>query len=496
MTALGKLFRTTVFKLSLVYLIMFALGASAVIGWVAWSVRHLIDQQITAAIEAEITGLSEQYTQGGVRRLVFIIDRRTRQPNSSLYLLTNFQGLAITGNVAALPPNVLDKAGATETLYQRHGETTMHRTAMARIFILPAGFRLLVGRDLADRETLRQVMGRALFTSLFWLIVIGTLGGLFVARRVLRRVDAMNDSAQTIMFGNLEGRLPVSGSNDELDRLAQNLNAMIARINELMVGMREVSDNIAHDLKTPLTRLRSGAEQALRTAGTKAEYQSAMEKVIEESDHLIRIFNALLMIARAEAGSEREGMKAFDVSAMAHDIVELYEPVAEDSGVQLKLDALSGHIGFGNRELVGQALSNLLDNALKYGITPQNEKPVEASQRDNSPTDISDAALQPVASTSIEIRVVVRRIGKTIEIEVADKGRGIPDADRGRVLGRFVRLEDSRSMPGSGLGLSLAAAVARLHNGALTLRDNDPGLRVILSLPSTEPIARSEIAEK
>ncbi|MGE3246516.1 MAG: HAMP domain-containing protein, partial [Beijerinckiaceae bacterium] len=216
------------------------------------------------AIEAEINGLSEQYAQGGIRRLVFVVDRRTRQPNASLYLVTNFQGLSITGNVAALPAGVLDKPGVTETLYQRHGEETMQRTAMARIFVLTGGFRLLVGRDLGDRETLYKVMGRALLTSLLWLIVIGTLCGLFVARRVLHRVDAMNESARTIMMGDLEGRLPVAGSNDELDRLAVNLNAMIARIGELIAGMRDVSDNIAHDLKTPLTRLRSRAEQTLR----------------------------------------------------------------------------------------------------------------------------------------------------------------------------------------------------------------------------------------
>jgi signal transduction histidine kinase len=489
---LGKLFRTTVFKLSLVYLVIFALGASAVIGWVAWSVRHLVDQQIGVAIKAEINGLSEQYAQGGISRLVFIVDRRTRQPNASLYLVTNFQGLAITGNVAALPPNVLDKPGVRETLYQRHGEATMHRMAMARIFVLPGGFRLLVGRDLGDRETLYQVMGRALLTSLFWLIVIGMLGGLFVARRVLQRVDAMNDSARTIMLGNLEGRLPINGSNDELDRLAQNLNAMIARINDLMVGMRDVSDNIAHDLKTPLTRLRSHAERTLATARSTSEYQGALEKVIEESDQLIKIFNALLMIARVETGTEREGLKPFDAGEIARDLAEMYEPVADDAGFDLVVDAGQNLIVHGSRELVGQVVANLLDNAIKYGVPA---KTVEAADDSRKTPAMAGAGSQeepalrpqfdlPANANRPRLTISVQRHGGDIEIAVADNGPGIPEADRERVLDRFVRLEWSRSKPGSGLGLSLAAAVARLHNGKLKLEDNHPGLRVTLVLPA------------
>ncbi|MBM3609031.1 MAG: HAMP domain-containing protein, partial [Alphaproteobacteria bacterium] len=329
MTALAKLFRTTAFKLSLVYLAIFAIGSSLVIGWTAWNVRRLVEQQIRTAIEAEIKGLSEQYAQGGVRRLVFVVDRRTRQPGASLYLVTNFQGLRIAGNVAALPPGVLDNPGAAETAYQRDDSQSMDRHALARIFVLPGGFRLLVGRDLEDRDTIYSVMGRALITSLMLLIVFGTLGGLFVARRVLRRVDAMNASAQTIMHGDFSGRLPVAGSNDELDRLAVNLNSMIERIAGLMDGLKQVSDNIAHDLKTPLTRLRARAEQALRTAENEADHRAALEKVIEESDNLLRIFNALLMIARAEAGSASAPMENFDMVPVIRDVVEMYEPVAE-----------------------------------------------------------------------------------------------------------------------------------------------------------------------
>lgn len=459
MTALGKLFRTTAFKLSLAYLVVFAILSGIVMTWVAWDMRRVMNDQVEATIEAEIKGLSDLYRQGGVRRLVDIIDRRSRQPGASLYLVANFQGQPIAGNILDLPPEALRAPGLRETTYERVGEPGLQRRALVRIFVLPGGFRLLVGRDLEDRETIARIFGWALVTSLFWITIIGMFGGLFVARRVLRRVDAMNESAQTIMEGNLATRLPVGRSNDELDRLATNLNSMLERIQELMAGLREVSDNIAHDLKTPLTRLRNHAEQALRTPGSPEEYRAALEKMIDESDNLIGIFNALLMIARLEAGAEPATRAPFDAGEAAKDVAELYEPLAEEAGFKLAIDSDPSCIVSGNRELVGQALSNLVDNALKYG----------------APREGAGAR---------EIAIEVRRQKSAVELSVSDRGPGIPEADRERVLGRFVRLENSRSQPGSGLGLSLAGAVARLHNGELRIEDNAPGLRVTIVIPA------------
>ncbi len=467
MTALGKLFRTTAFKLSIGYLVIFAIGAGVVTTWVSWNVRRLIDEQIGATVEAEINGLSEQYAQGGVRRLVDVVERRVRQPGASLYLVTNFQGQALAGNIKSLPPDVLRQPGVRETIYEPAGEQGVERTALARIFLLPGGFRLLVGRDLGDRETLRDVMGRALLVSLFWLIAIGTLGGLFMAQRVLRRVDAINASVRTIMDGDLSRRLPLAGANDELDRLADNLNAMLDRIQDLMTGVREVSDNIAHDLKTPLTRLRNRAEEALRTVRDADECRIALEKMMEEADHLIRVFNALLTIARLEAGGERRDDVVFDLADIARDVAELYEPVAEEAGLALELDAQGATLVRGSRELVGQALANLVDNAIKHGAPP-------------SP---GAAAL---------VRVELRRRGSDVSLAVGDHGPGVPESERERVLGRFVRLEGARSRPGSGLGLSLVAAVARLHDGAVTLEDNRPGLRVVLRLPAAPETKKAD----
>ena len=256
----------------------------------ALNTRRLITEQITDTVNAEITGLSEQYRLGGIRRLVIVVDARARRPGSSLYLVTTFNGDALAGNVTALSPGILDNPGWTETGYRRLDEAESQarpahprhpeHLALVRVFQLPGGFRLLVGRDLEERERIYHIVLAAGRWSVAIVIVLGLAGGLFVTRRVLRRVDAMTETTKSIMEGDLGERLPVAGTGDELDRLAENLNAMLERIEALMRGMKEVSDNIAHDLKTPLTRLRNRAEDALRTGKSEAEYRAALEATI------------------------------------------------------------------------------------------------------------------------------------------------------------------------------------------------------------------------
>jgi len=466
MTALGKLLRTTAFKLTLVYLTIFALFAAFLLAYFAWNTRRLITEQITQTVDAEITGLAEQYRQGGIRRLVLIVDARSRRPGSSLYLVTAPAGEGLAGNVGSLPAGILNTPGWSETAYRRLDDPDgSEHHALVRVFQLPAGFRLLVGRDLEERERLYDIVLAAGRWSVAIVLVLGLAGGLFVTRRVLKRVDAMTATTRKIMEGDLTGRLPVAGTGDELDRLAGNLNDMLERIEALMRGLKEMSDNIAHDLKTPLTRLRNRCEEALRLAEDESQYRLALESTIEESEALIATFNALLMIARAESGQARDGMADVDAAEIARGVGELYEPLADQKGMQLRVEAPGTVPVHGNRELISQALANLVDNAIKYGAP-----------------DRADM-------NGVEPEIVIKAVpdGERILLAVEDAGRGIPEIDRSRAVQRFVRLEQSRSQPGSGLGLSLASAVARLHGGELKLEDNKPGLRTVISLPRGQP---------
>jgi signal transduction histidine kinase len=467
-TALGKLVRSTAFRLTLVYLLIFVLYAAALLAYFALNTGRLITEQITATVETEIAVLTEQYTVGGLRRLVLILENRSLRPGSSLYLVTTPTGQALAGNVGSLAPGVIDRTGWSETVYRRLDEQdTAEHSALVRVVQLSGGFRLLVGRDLEERGRMREIITAAARGSVALVVVLGLAGGFFVTRRVLRRFDAMTATTQRIMAGDLSERLPVAGTGDELDRLASNLNDMLDRIEALMLGLKEVSDNIAHDLKTPLTRLRNRCEEALRLAEDESQYRAALETTIEESDALISTFNALLMIARAESGQARDNMSDFDAAEIARGVGDLYEPLADDKGLVLKVEAPGSAPVRGNRELVSQALANLVDNAIKYG------------RRDGGGANGADA----------DIVVKAMGEGDRILLTVADAGPGIPEADRSRAVERFVRLEQSRSKPGSGLGLSLASAVARLHGGELKLEDNHPGLRTVISLPRAPSVA-------
>jgi len=475
MTALGKLLRTTAFKLSLVYLTVFAVFAAFLIGYFAWTTSRLITQQITETIDAEINGLSEVFSQGGIRRLVLLVDARSRRPGSNLYLVTTPAGEGLAGNVGSLQPGVLERNELSQTSYRRldEAEDAEHH-AFVRVVRLPGGFRLLVGRDLEERERLYDIIFAAARWSVAVVVVLGLVGGFFVTRRVLKRIDAMSGTTRRIMEGDLAGRLPIAGTGDELDRLAENLNAMLERIEALMHGLKEVSDNIAHDLRTPLTRLRNRAEEALRTPKDESDYRTALENVLEESDGLIRTFNALLMIARAESGESGENVTVFDAADIVHDVVELYEPLADEKGLMLEIKTDGSAPIKGNRELISQALANLVDNAIKYAVPKLPAPALAPSAGDLDAAPIRDVATTIVVGTSTK--------GDRVLLSVADAGPGIPAGQRGRVVERFVRLEQSRSEPGAGLGLSLAAAVARLHHGELKLEDNAPGLKAILVL--------------
>lgn len=456
MRASLKLLRTSTFRLAALYLLLFALSVSALLGYVYWNTAVLLERQTDDTIRAEVQALADQYRFRGLRGIIDTIERRSRDDRGSLYLLTDAAGIRIAGNLDFLPP----QAGSDDQWIEfplevaRGGRPERH---VARAFHadLAGDFDLIVGRDV---DALRQFAGIMRVTLLYALaiaLVLGLGGGLLMSRNFLRRVDAITAASRTIMAGDMGGRMPVSGSGDELDRLALALNQMLDQIERLMAGMREVSSNVAHDLKTPLTRIKAMVEAALRS-GQPDAYHAALEKTVDESDRLLQTFNALLSIARAEAGQARSGLEAADASAIIADVAELYEPMVEEQGGSLQLNTGTGLRVRADRQLLAQAISNLIDNALKYGAR-EGEGP------------------------QITVRGYIEA-GKVV-IAVGDRGEGIAPSDRGRVTERFVRLESSRSRPGNGLGLSLVSGVMKLHDGVLVLDDNRPGLLAKLELP-------------
>lgn len=462
MHSFWQLWRTTTFRLTALLVAMFVVFAIAILGYIAYQTSIMIQRQQLQAIDTEIEQLNRQYQRLGTRGLVVALQRSATRPGPGIYYVSDPAGQAIAGNVQSIPIYVLENPGTHTFNYDRgegfnEDDPRTNGVALVKSFLLPSGFRLVVGRDIVERRSYAAVIFQAFGWGVLWIIILSVIVGVISARSVLRRVDAVSDTARKIMSGSMSERIPVTKRNDEFDGLATNLNAMLERIEQLMQGLKEVTDNVAHDLKTPLTRLRNKVEGALKD-GTKPERQrEALETTIEECDQLIRTFNALLLIARVEAGSPSSAFIDIDLAEVVADIVELYEPVAEDSGIIISTELAAPQKFSGNRELIGQALVNLVENAIKYAKGAKNDPAITISLRTENATTI---------------------------IEVADNGAGIPVEDRTRVLERFVRLEKSRSEPGSGLGLSLVAAVARLHKGEIEILDNGPGALIRLSLPT------------
>jgi signal transduction histidine kinase len=463
-TRLTRFTRTTAFKLSLLYIAVFTVMSGVLLFYIADNTDNLMSEQVVQSVDSELKTLADVYVRGGVRDLVETIDRRSRHPDASLYLLVDFAGNALVGNIARLPTTVLEEAdgGLRRVRYTRLGQDAedVERQAMVRTFELRGGFRLLVGRDLGDQLRFSNLLANALRLWLVVVVVMAAITWLFVSRRVMKRIDEISATSRTIMQGELSGRLPVAGNDDEFDRLAINLNTMLDRIELLMQSMKDVTDNIAHDLKTPLTRLQTRIENALREAKGEEGYRGALEATLEESDQLLRIFNALLRIARVESMAPASVMEPTDLNKLVAEVAELYEPLVEDEGGKLETDLPEGLKADCNRDLISQVLVNLIENALKYGRPETGD---------------------------LLIRLGGREEDGRIVLSVTDNGPGIPEKDQDRVKERFVRLEESRSEPGTGLGLSLVKAVARLHGGDLRFMNEDPGLSARIDLKPVKP---------
>ncbi|MGX1258031.1 signal transduction histidine kinase [Sinorhizobium fredii] len=333
MSKFGVLFRTTAVRLSALYLVLFSLCAVFLVFYVTGMSERFLQQQTREAIAVEASQIEEIYERAGVNGLLRSLERRARQPGANLYVIAGPSGEILAGNVAGLEPGLLDDEGWTSEPFRYQRFTDENRAdnhvALAQVLVLDNGLRILVGRDLQEPEKFRVLVRQALVVAL-GIMGLGALVIWFgIGRNALRRIDRMSEASTKIMGGDLSQRLPTSGSGDEFDRLSESLNAMLGRIEKLNEGLKQVSDNIAHDLKTPLTRLRNKAEAALASK-EGGNQNGALEEIIGESDQLIRTFNALLMISRVEAGSAVAEMSEVDLSGIVGDCAELYEPVAEE----------------------------------------------------------------------------------------------------------------------------------------------------------------------
>ena len=444
--------RSIAWRIAVGYAVLFGFSVLALLVFIYVSTEGFMTRQMEAVIEAEVQGLAERYRVGGVRGLRALLrDRVQRNPaSSSIYLLADPNFRVLAGNLSNWPQAVrgADPWVEFELFTTDAADGREAHRARARHFQLRRGFHLLVGRNLRDYEAMRSAIVR----NVAW--GIGVAGILAVAiawwlrRSVTTRIESINRTARRIMEGELSQRIESRGSGDEFDELVANLNGMLARIETLMEDVRRVSDNVAHDLRTPLGRLRTRLEQ-LRDACGDSSSAPIAEDALREADQMLATFNALLRIARIETGQRRHAFERVDVAAIGDDVADLYAPIAESRDITFRHSGIAAPVE-GDADLLFQSLANLLDNAMKY--TPQGGSvTLHVTSDDDSAT-----------------------------VVVADSGPGVPPEEREAVLRRFYRLEPARSTPGSGLGLSLVAAVAQLHEAELTLEDNAPGLVVRL----------------
>jgi len=447
-----RLLRTTTFRVALLYLCLFLGSVGVILGVVYRSTAGFVESQLHEAIGEDIGALREQFDRRGLPGLIDAVRVRSAAPHTnSIYLVMAPGGVALAGNLSGWPGGAPDEQGWLHfTVADTGGPSGGPATARAVSFALPGGLRLLVGRDMSELDSVR----RQIVSSLGWIFAVtaalGVAGGVLLSRSVLHRIEAINRTTRRIIDGDLSGRVARSGDGDEIDRLAGNLNAMLDRIEGLMAGLRQVTENIAHDLRTPLTRLRTRIELTLLREDEEPEaYRAALQDALAEADRLLSIFTALLSIAQVESRAQREDFRPVDLAEVAETAADLYEPLAEEKGLSFTTEIRERPVVQGNAPLLAQAVANLLDNAVKY--TPAGG------------------------------RVVLTVEGN--RVTVADSGPGIPTDQRDAVLRRFVRLDAARATPGNGLGLSLVDAVARLHRAHLELDDNRPGLRASLVLP-------------
>ncbi len=459
--SLNRRLKSSTFLLATVYATLFGISTIGLMVFIYWLSFQSMNKQVDDVIKEDLSGLLK-FSSNPWQIMPFanlgqaVIDRTNyRMPSDpSIYLFAKLDGERIAGNIERMPLKIIGSRGRDEFLLRGFGPNK-DETHLIRAFIVPIGdrFLLLVGRDIQFLENLKDKYFAILLWSAGITIILAIIGALLCSKIVARRLETINSTCRIVMAGDLTQRIHSDQSGDGFDKLCLNFNAMLERVESLMYDIKQVSDNIAHDLRTPLTRLKHQLELALEYSRNPnkrgTDYQNMIEQSIYEADSLLSTCSALLRIASIETKSAAHLFSNFELGRLIDDVVELYGPVAEEKSISIKTESIDSNINLlADRDLVFQALVNLIDNSIKY--TPDQGK---------------------ICLSTSESK-------DRIEIAVTDSGPGIPCELHEKVFQRLYRMENSRSTPGNGLGLSLVSAVAGVHDAELKLEDNHPGLRV------------------
>lgn len=453
-----RIFRRPTFRLLPIYAALSGLTTVALLAYIHYATIPGLNATIDATCESESRDLVREYRLKGKMSLAGMLDEAAAASGGrSVYLMADRQGEPIAGNLKQWPDGRPPEEGAIA--FDREGDPS--RPVVARVRLLEGGVALLVGREVSETRRTRDLITSALWRGAILALVLTLLGGAALSRGVMMKIRNVNRTVRDMLMR--EGpRGAAQDPGDDLDDLSKGADELIDTTARLAASLRSVSDNIAHDLRTPLTRLKNHLE--LLRSRVSDDLAESVEQGLAEADALLSTFNALLRIAQIESGTARVSFNEVDLASLARDVTDLYEPLAEEKSQRLETLVLEDARAWGNRDLLFQMLANIVDNAVKY------------------------------APAGGRIRVMMRRRGDATDIVVEDDGPGIPKEARALVFQRFFRLDESRTTPGSGLGLSLVSAVARLHGINVTLEDNEPGLRVVLALPAKQA-AQNELTE-
>ena len=446
---LAKTLRSRTFNLALIYIGIFGVIVAGLFAYVHGATLSYVLSRSDRGIAAQHAGLQTAYQGAGLSGLIAAIEQSIAEQRyeGGVYLLADPSFTPVAGNLGTWPPTLIGAGGFENLSAQLRAKAANQPLIRAEYETLPDGYHLLVGRDISDLDEFAKKITEAFALVILLLIVIAMAAGVLVTRRTVGRIEAINATTRAIMRSGLGKRIPVQGKRDEWGQLAENLNLMLARIECLMGEVKQVTDDVAHDLRTPLTRMRGRLEQACVRARDPEEDQSLIHQILADLDGVLRMFSSLLRISQIETGDQRTHFRTVDLAKIASEVVELFDAVTEESGGRLRLLAGQQALITGDRDLLFDAISNLVDNAIKHG------------------------------RQAGEVSVEVAHIDRGPFISIADDGPGIPADERPHVLKHFYRLECSRSTPGNGLGLSVVNAVARLHGANIEMLDNSPGLK-------------------